>query len=236
LVNREGAGVTKLEIGGIVARLLLDAGAVQMARERPFILAAGWASPVYVDCRRLIGSPAARRTVTACAAAFVTSTFARGDIEIVAGAETAGIPFAAWLAEVLDLPLAYVRKRPLGIGRNAQVEGANVENRRVLLVDDLTTDGTSKLTFARGLRMAGADVKAALTIFYNSLFPGVSERLLADSLNLLSLATWDDILRVDDGRHLSTEDRAVLENFRRDPTNWSIRHGGRGSLSDRRRG
>jgi orotate phosphoribosyltransferase len=222
------------DIGGTIARLLLEEGAVQIARERPFFLAAGWASPVYVDCRVLIGNPAARRVVTACAAEALTSTFAAGEIEIVAGAETAGIPFAAWLAETLDLPLAYVRKRALGIGRNAQVEGANVENRRTLLVDDLTTDGASKVNFARGLRTAGADVRDALTIFYNGIFPGVAERLQAENLKLLPLSTWDDILRVDDGRSLSADDRALLDEFRRDPMAWSTRHGGRGATPARR--
>lgn len=213
--------------GDVVARWLFAEGAIRFAQERPFILAAGWASPVYVDCRALIGNPAARRAVTDCAAGVVRQTFAPGDIAVVAGAETAGIPFAAWLAEALNLPLAYVRKRPLGIGRNAQVEGADVGGRRVLLVDDLTTDGASKIAFARGLRMAGADVRDALTIFSNDLFPGATERLAKESLTLIPLATWDDVLRVDAGKILSAQDRATLDTFRRDPTAWSMRHGGR---------
>ena len=202
--------------------------------ERPFTLAAGWASPVYVDCRMLIGDPVARRLVTSCAVDAVTGAFAPGTIEIVTGAETAGIPYAAWLADALDLPLAYVRKRPLGIGRNAQVEGADVDGRRALLVDDLTTDGSSKLAFTRGLRAAGAVVCGALTVFYNGIFPGVAERLAAKKLSLLPLATWDDILRIDNGQQLSAEDRAKLEEFRKDPTAWSIRHGGRGVVAERR--
>ncbi len=216
------------DTGAVVARLLLDGGAIRFARERPFILAAGWASPIYVDCRSLIGDPAGRRAITRRAALAVAERFAPGEIEVVAGAETAGIPFAAWLADALDLPLAYVRKRPLGIGRDAQVEGAAVEGRRVLLVDDLTTDGASKVAFARGLRVAGADVRDALTIFSNDVFPGVSERLAAEGLALIPLATWDDILRVDADRALSGEQRSLLDAFRRDPVAWSTRHGGRG--------
>jgi orotate phosphoribosyltransferase len=225
--------MTAREIGDTIALLLLEAGAVRFAQERPFTLAAGWASPVYVDCRVLIGDPAARRTVTRCAAGAVTAAFAPGEIEIVAGAETAGIPFAAWLADALDLPLTYVRKRPLGIGRNAQVEGADVEGRRVLLVDDLTTDGASKIAFIRGLRMAGAEVRDALTVFYNAVFPDVAERLRKEGLRLLPLATWDDILRIEDGRRLSAADRATLDEFRKDPIGWSTRHGGR-SFATRR--
>ncbi len=226
--------MTARDIGATIAGLLLDAGAVRVSREQPFTLAAGWASPVYVDCRVLIGDPAARRMVTACAVEAVASAFAPGEIETIAGAETAGIPYAAWLADALDLPLTYVRKRALGIGRHAQVEGADVEGRRVLLVDDLTTDGASKVAFARGLRMAGADVRDALTIFYNAVFPGVAERLQAEGLRLLSLATWDDILRIDDERGLTAADRATLNAFRDDPIAWSTRHGGRSFATKRR--
>lgn len=226
--------MTTKDIGGTIARLLLEAGAVRFMLERPFTLAAGWASPVYVDCRVLIGDPAARRAVTACAVEAVRSAFAPGEVAVIAGAETAGIPYAAWLADALDLPLAYVRKRPLGIGRNAQVEGADVDKRRVLLVDDLTTDGSGKVAFTRGLRMAGADVRDALTIFYNGVFPGVVERLRTERVSLLSLATWDDILRTDVGQRLSAEDRAVLHEFRNDPIAWSTRHGGRSLAATRR--
>jgi orotate phosphoribosyltransferase len=221
------------DLGATIARLLLEAGAVRITRERPFTLHAGWASPVYVDCRVLIGDPAARQAVTAGAAQAVRAAFAPGEIAVIAGAETAGIPYAAWLADALALPLAYVRKRPLGVGRNAQVEGAEVDGRRVLLVDDLTTDGASKVAFARGLRVAGADVREALTIFNNVVFPGAAERLAAERLRLISLATWDDILRVDTTRGLSAEDRTLLSDFRRDPIAWSTRHGGRSQAAAR---
>jgi orotate phosphoribosyltransferase len=222
--------MTKSNIGSAIARVLFEQGAVRIAQERAFILAAGWASPIYVDCRVLIGNSAARRTVTDCAVEMVKSCFAANEIEVIAGAETAGIPFAAWLAQALDLPLAYVRKRPLGIGRNAQVEGADVKDRRVLLFDDLTTDGSSKVSFTRGLRTAGADVRDAMSIFYNGLFPGAAERLRNEYLTLHFMASWEDILGLEHGRGLSPADRAMLEEFRNDPIAWSTRRGGRGML------
>ncbi len=215
----------------VIARLLLEVGAIRFAHERPFTLAAGWASPVYVDCRSLLGHPHARHTVTVQAAKVVAEVLQHAGIEVIAGAETAGIPFAALLADRLGLPLAYVRKRPLGIGRNAQVEGADVDGRCVLLVDDLTTDGASKLAFARGLRTAGANVRNALTVFFNDLIPGTGQRLADESLDLIPLAAWDDILRVEDGRIFGAQDRATLDAFRRDPVAWSTRHGGRGRSS-----
>ena len=120
--------MTQGEIGTATAGLLFEAGAVHVSHDRPFILAAGWASPIYIDCRRLIGEPRLRRIATQLAAAAVRNLFKPGAFDVVAGAETAGIAFAAWLADALDLPLRYVRKRPLGIGHNAQVEGGPVES------------------------------------------------------------------------------------------------------------
>jgi orotate phosphoribosyltransferase len=225
--------VTKNEIGQSVALLLLQAGAIHISHRQPFILAAGWASPVYVDCRVLIGQPETRRAITALSAEYISAEFPAGAFDAIAGAETAGIPFAAWLAEQSGLPLRYVRKRPLGIGRNAQVEGGAVEGLRVLLLDDLTTDGGSKLNFARGLRSAGAAVEHVLTIFYNNAFSDAVERLNAAHLALHALATWDDVLQGVAGERLAAEDRTAIELFLADPVAWSTHHGGRAARASR---
>lgn len=214
------------KIGDGVARLLLEAGAIHVSRTQPFILAAGWASPVYVDCRLLIGEPRVRRAITALAADYLGAEFPAGMFDAIAGAETAGIAFAAWLAEHAGLKLRYVRKRPLGIGRNAQVEGGPVEGGHVLLMDDLTTDGGSKLAFARGLRAAGATVEHVLTIFYHGAFPGARERLAAAGLTLHALATWEHVLAAATADLLAAEDRDTVARFLADPVAWSTRHGG----------
>lgn len=219
--------MTTEDIGAATAALLIEAGAIQISKERPYVLAAGWASPVYVDCRLLIGEPRFRKQAVNLAAEAIRATIEPGSFDALAGAETAGIPFASWLADSLDVPLRYVRKRPLGIGHNAQVEGGSVDGLRVLLVDDLTTDATSKLSFARGLRQAGALVTDVVTIFYHSAFPGAAERLTKAGLSLHPLATWDDILRADLSGQFSDADRKKIEDFLADPTAWSTRHGGR---------
>lgn len=221
------------EIGREVAELLFRAGAIHVSRQQPFILAAGWASPVYVDVRLLLGDPDLRQSVSDLAARYAGATFPPGNLDAIVGAETAGIPFAAWLADRLALKLRYVRKRPLGIGRNAQVEGGPVEGLRVLLMDDLTTDGGSKLNFVRGLRAAGAEVEHVLTIFYHDAFPGAGERLREAGLTLHALANWGDVLRAEAGRTLAPEDRAEIERFLADPVAWSTRHGGRARLAPR---
>jgi orotate phosphoribosyltransferase len=227
--------MTKGEIGSATAQLLLSAGAVHVSRDRPYVLAAGWASPVYIDCRLLIGEPRFRHEAVRLAAEAVRSMIKADSFDAIAGAETAGIPFASWLADALDTPLRYVRKRPLGIGHNAQVEGGSVEGLRILLVDDLTTDATSKLSFAKGLRQAGAEVTDVLSIFYQSAFPGADERLAQAGLVMHPLATWDDILRADLSHQFDIEDRKQIEAFLADPIAWSTLHGGRSALPAHRK-
>jgi orotate phosphoribosyltransferase len=119
--------MTRTQIGRETARLLLEAGAIHVSRQQPFILAAGWASPVYVDGRRLVGELRLRKGVTDVTVQYAGSIFSSGIVDAVTNAETAGIPCSARFADGMRLKLWRVRKRPLGIGRNAQVEGGLVE-------------------------------------------------------------------------------------------------------------
>jgi orotate phosphoribosyltransferase len=218
-----------LDIGAAMARLLFEGNAIQVSHDNPFMLAAGWASPVYVDCRRLIGEPRLRSQAIELAIAYLTRRFGLPlPFDKIAGGETAGIPWAAWIADRLDLPLLYVRKRPLGIGRHAQVEGGSAEGALVLLVDDLATDNASKMAFTRGLRMAGAVVTDTLVLFHNRAFPGGAERLAQLGLSLHALADWNDVLRLDAASPmLAPADRALIEVFLANPSAWSADHMGR---------
>src|SRR5919112_6829625 len=89
----------------------------------------------------------------------------RDKIDAVAGGETAGIPFAAWVAERLNLPMQYIRKKPKGFGRGAQIEGKLGDSQRVLLVEDLATDGKSKVNFVKAIRDAGGVCDHRIVIF-----------------------------------------------------------------------
>src|SRR6056297_312049 len=144
------------EIARLTARMLLEIEAVHFNAAEPFTLASGLPSPPYIDCRKLISFPRIRSTLMD----FLTVTVLREAgfeaFDTVAGGETAGIPFAALVAERMALPMSYVRKKPKGYGRNARIEGVLHEGDRVLLVEDLTTDGGSKLSFVDAVRETGA--------------------------------------------------------------------------------
>ena len=147
--------------------------------------------------------------------------------DTVAGGETAGIPFAAWMADRLGLPMQYVRKKPKGFGRNAQIEGHVADGQRVLLVEDMTSDGGSKVTFVDALRKAGTIVDHCFVIFFYDIFPE-SAKILGDlSVTLHHLATWWDVLAVaKQSGKFDPGKLAEVEAFMRDPNGWSKAHGG----------
>ncbi len=137
----------KTTIAELTARMYLDTGAVRFMEDKPFIFTSGWASPVYNNSRWLISFPDVRSTLMDFSVAAIDRDIGRDKIDAVAGGETAGIPFAAWVADRLRLPMQYVRKKPKGFGRGAQIEGQLIPGQRVLLVEDLATDGRSKVNF-----------------------------------------------------------------------------------------
>ncbi|MBL8708629.1 MAG: orotate phosphoribosyltransferase, partial [Rhodospirillaceae bacterium] len=157
--------------GPIVARILLEIAAVHFRPDEPFTLTSGRKSPVYIDCRKIIAFPRARAKVTALAADLVEREIGFESLDAVAGGETAGIPYAAWLADRLGLPMAYIRKKPKGFGRGAQIEGDLQPGARTLLVEDLATDGGSKVNFINAIRQAECTVAHALVVFHYGIFP-----------------------------------------------------------------
>ena len=214
--------------GPMVARILLEIGAVLMRPKDPFILTSGRASPVYVDCRKLIGFPRARTLVTGYAIDAIWREVGVESLDVIAGGETAGIPYAAWIADKLGLPMAYIRKKPKGFGRNAQIEGVLPEGARTLLVEDLATDGGSKLNFINAIRNAGGKVGHALVVFHYGIFPQAIEDLKAQGVNLIGLATWWDVLQAaGDLGTLDAGDEKEVRSFLEHPEAWSSAHGGK---------
>jgi orotate phosphoribosyltransferase len=214
-------------IADMTAKMMLEVKAVHFSQDKPFVFTSGWASPVYIDVRKLISYPRVRSAVIDFAAATIVRDVGFEQFDTVAGGETAGIPYAAWIADRLSLPMQYVRKKPKGFGRGAQIEGHIEEGARTLLVEDLTTDGRSKINFCRALRDAGAIVDNVFVVFYYDIFPE-SKKILADiKVKLLHLATWWDVLRVvKQGGYFENRVIEEVERFLHAPAKWSAEHGG----------
>jgi|TARA_R110000822_G_scaffold159476_10_gene299257 orotate phosphoribosyltransferase len=214
-------------IAKLTAKMLLEIGAINFRPNDPYILTSGKASPVYIDCRKIISFPRVRSTLMDFGASVILRDIGFESIDAIAGGETAGIPFAAWLSERLSLPMQYVRKKPKGFGRDAQIEGSLTEGSKVLLVEDLTTDGGSKITFCDALRKAGAEVTDTFVIFFYDIFPGTRENLAKAGINLHSLTTWWDVLEVcKESGEMDDQSLAEIEAFLNAPEAWSLAHGG----------
>ncbi len=219
-------------ISETVAKMLLEIDAIHFRSDKPFTFTSGLASPVYIDCRKLISYPRIRSTIMDFGASVIVRDIGFEQFDAVAGGETAGIPFAAWLADRLALPMQYVRKKPKGFGRDAQIEGALKEGSRVLLVEDLTTDGGSKINFARALKNAGAEVTDTFAVFYYDIFPDTPKRLEAAGMRLHYLATWWDVLEVcKKTERFDKNTLGEVESFLNDPLTWSSKNGGISELA-----
>lgn len=212
---------SKSEIARLSASMLLEIGAVHFNARDPFKLASGLPSPTYIDCRKLISYPRVRATLMDFLAVTTMREAGFEAFDNIAGGETAGIPFAALVAERLALPMTYVRKKPKGYGRNARIEGDMSEGQRVLLVEDLTTDGGSKVSFVNAIRETGATCSHTAVIFYYGIFDGVEEDLAAHGISLIHLTTWWDVLEV--AREKGSFDAETLtevEAFLKAPRDW----------------
>lgn len=201
-----------------LAQQLLQTRSVQIRPGEPFRLTSGRLSPVYVDIRRLISFPEVRTQIIESFTQIARERLGLDAIDIVAGGETAGIAYAAFLAERLQKPMIYVRKEPKEHGRSSQVEGVLQPGQRVLLVEDLVTDGGSKLNFKRGIESAGGTVRHCLCVFeYFSEEAGLHrarDALREHGIELHSLVTWDDVLRIARAERSLTEDEiAVVLKF-----------------------
>jgi orotate phosphoribosyltransferase len=227
------AAASSSDIAEITSRILLEIEAVLFRPEDPFILTSGRASPVYVDCRKIISFPRARAQLMDFACDMIQRQIGYESLDCIAGGETAGIPFAAWIAERLGLPMLYVRKKPKGFGRDAQIEGYLPAGSRVLLVEDLATDGGSKLNFVEALRKAEARVAHTFVIFHYGIFPEGVAALAEQGVKLHALATWWDALAAAEDRgYLSGKQVAEVRSFLQDPVSWSAAHGGKEAGDD----
>ena len=203
----------------IVAKILIDIGSVKFSFNKPFILTSGLKSPVYVDCRKIISYVNERNTIIE----YTKKYFKEKKIEfdILAGGETAGIPYAAYLSEHLQKPMIYVRKKPKGFGKNQQIEGNIIENKKTILIEDLATDGGSKVIFIEAMRKAGLIVNDIFVIFYYDIFNLQDSPLSSFNVKIHSLCTWKNILNILIINKLySNNEIKILEKFLEDPDKW----------------
>jgi orotate phosphoribosyltransferase len=218
------------EVSRRVAEMLLSTESIQVYKDKPFVFVSGRISPVYIDCRKLLSFPAERDYIVTALANMAETDIGAANIDVVAGGETAGIPYASFVSHIIKKPMIYIRKQPKGYGGTKQIEGILEAGKRVLLVEDLITDGLSKLRFNIGIRGAGAKMTHCLCVFdYASDRLNQHEgrdNLAKNDIVLHVLANWDDVLDTGLSRsYFSANASEQIIDFLKDPENWGRKMG-----------
>lgn len=225
-----GKRISMSDVSQTIAEMLLRTEAIQVYKDRPFVFVSGRISPVYIDCRRLLSFPDVREEIVAQLAKKAETDIGLDKIDVVAGGETAGIPYASFVSHLIKKPMIYIRKQPKGYGGTKQIEGILAPGKRVTLVEDLITDGMSKLRFNIGVRAAGAKMTHCLCVFdYASDRLGLHEgekNLAEHDIRLVTLANWDDVLNTGLSKNYFTGNASEqILDFLKDPENWGRKMG-----------
>lgn len=203
----------------LIAAELLNIKAVFLSPDKPFTWASGIKSPIYCDNRLILTAPAARKVVENAIAQTVKEKFP--EAEVLMGTSTAGIAHAAIAADILDMPMGYVRGSAKDHGRGNRIEGRLEQGAKVVVIEDLISTGGSCIDVVEALREAGAEVLGVVSIFTYGMKKGV-ERLAAANVVNYSLSNFDTLVGVAvEKGYIAAEDEARLKQFMANPQDES---------------
>lgn len=205
-----------------IAQILLKAKAVALSPKKPFVYASGIKSPIYCDNRLLISSPAERATIVD---AFLTQiNVQKLSFDVIAGTSTAGIPWAAWLADRTDKPMVYVRGAVKEHGKKNQIEGKILQGQNVLLIEDLVSTGQSSVAAVHSLKEAGVTVVACLAIFTYEMAKA-KEMFANVSVPLHTLTRFSVLVDAAlEAKQITADEKKIAEDWNYDPDKWSESH------------
>ena len=193
-----------------IADILLKIGSVNINFKNQFTLTSGKKSPVYVDCRKLISFPKERDLIISEMAKQIRKKYKKS--VLVAGGETAGIPYSSFLCQKLKLPMIYIRKKPKGFGKGKLIEGDFKPKSSSILIEDMATDGGSKIHFIKSMRKSKLSVKDIFVIFFYDIYPSAKKNIKKMNVNLNYLTSWNEILEVSPN-YISNSEQVKLEEY-----------------------
>lgn len=207
-----------LSIEQQVSQNLLAIKAVFLSPNEPFTWASGIKSPIYCDNRLTMSFPKVRRLIAKGLAEKIKKQFP--EVEVIAGTATAGIPHAAWVAEILDLPMVYIRSKAKDHGKGNQIEGQITPGQKMVVIEDLISTGGSVLEACQVAKREGADVLGVAAIFTYELPKGATNFNTAQ-LPLVTLTNYTTLIQtaLEEG-YISEDDLALLTAWKHDPENW----------------
>ncbi|MEE2695079.1 MAG: orotate phosphoribosyltransferase [Pseudomonadota bacterium] len=197
----------------LAAEILIDLQCINFSPKKKFKLTSGKESPVYCDCRRIISFPNQRKKLIQLGIRIIKNKLDLSNVDNIAGGESAGIPFASFVANQLNLPMTYIRKEKKKFGKNSQIEGIIQNHDKVLLVEDLMTDGGSKLKFIEAIDSMKASISGIFVIFNY----GIIKNFLTykkKKINVFYLTNWKFILEAAFRKKiLDAKEIKVVEDF-----------------------
>ncbi|WP_144548944.1 orotate phosphoribosyltransferase [Bacillus sp. X1(2014)] len=203
----------------LIAEKLLEINAVALKPEEPFTWASGLRSPIYCDNRLTLSYPEVRKAIASGLKQLIEENFP--GTEVIAGTATAGIPHAAWVSDLMDLPMCYVRSKAKGHGKGNQIEGKAEAGQKVVVVEDLISTGGSVITAVQALKEAGCDVLGVVSIFTYGLEKG-KELLQENEITSKSLTDFETLIEVAISKSIVTEDnQKSLLLWSKNPAEWS---------------
>ncbi|MGD6964987.1 orotate phosphoribosyltransferase [Rossellomorea vietnamensis] len=201
-----------------IAQQLLNIEAVFLKPNDPFTWSSGLKSPIYCDNRLTISYPEVRRMIAQGIAENIKNHFP--DADMIAGTATAGIPHAAWVSEILDLPMCYVRSKPKAHGKGSQIEGKVSKGQKVVVVEDLISTGGSCISAVNALREEGCEVLGVAAIFTYELQSGIS-KLAEAEIKALSLSDYTSLLEAaHENNYIEERDLEALISWKENPEEW----------------
>ena len=204
-----------------LAGKLLDIKAIKLQPNDPFTWASGWKSPIYCDNRKVSSYPEVRSFVKLELAHTILENFP--EAEAVAGVATGAISQGALVADILNLPFAYVRPKPKDHGMGNQIEGELQSGMKVVVVEDLISTGGSSLKAVEALRSAGVEV-LGMVASYTYGFPIAEEAFKEAGVTLFTLTDYNHVIaEAADTGYVSLEDVEMLKEWRKDPANWKAK-------------
>ena len=202
------------------AQKLMDIKAIKLQPNDPFTWASGWKSPIYTDNRKTLGHPSLRSFVKLELCHVIQENFPEADA--VAGVATGAIAQGALVAEELGLPYCYVRPKPKDHGMGNQVEGEIKKGSKVIVVEDLISTGGSSLKAVAALREYGVEVIGMVASFTYGL-PVAEEAFREAGVKLITLSNYDAVIeQAAETGYIKEEEKAVLAEWRKDPSVWGI--------------
>jgi orotate phosphoribosyltransferase len=214
--------MNKRERSTITAKILIDIGAINFSLQSPFKLSSGFLSPSYIDCRKIIAYPSAFKSITDLMIDTIKSDMIVQSPNYIIGGETAGIPFGAVIAEKMRVPLSYVRKKAKDYGKNKLIEGEIFTDKYSLLVEDLMTDGKSKINFVEKIRSHGIRCDLSLVVFKYNIFKNADLAMKENNIEVHYLTDWEEVYnQMCISNSFDTNIISEIRKFLDDPIAWS---------------